>query len=66
MRTKANTPAELTAAEIEEARAYNRQRNREWWNSMDADERRARRQRYALNAARRKTQADAAAAEMSQ
>ena len=53
--------AALTAAELEEIREYNRQRNRAWWGAMSADEKKARRQRYALTQARRKQAQQAAA-----
>lgn len=46
--------AALTPAELEEIRAYNRARNAQWWGAMSENERKTRRQRYALNQARRK------------
>lgn len=44
----------ITAAELDAIRAYNAQRNREWWNRQTPEERRARRQQYALAAIRRR------------
>ena len=44
----------MTNAELAEIREYQRKRNREWWAKQSPDERRERRQRYALNAARNK------------
>lgn len=44
----------ITAAELQEIRAYNNARNREWWARQSQDERRERRQKYALTQARRK------------
>ena len=44
---------EFTAEELAAIRDYNNRRNREWWAKQSADERRARRAQYALNAIRR-------------
>lgn len=43
----------ITAAELAAIRQYHNARNRAWWASQSSDERRARRQRYALNAIKR-------------
>jgi hypothetical protein len=43
----------ITPAEMQAIRAYHNARNRAWWASQSSEERRARRQRYALNAIRR-------------
>lgn len=53
----------MTDEEIQMIRNFNNQRQREWWARQSQDERRERRQRYALTQARRKAaQADAVAA----
>lgn len=46
--------AELTKDELQAIRDYHNERNRNWWHKQSPEERRARRQRYALNAIRRK------------
>lgn len=45
--------ATVTPAELEAIRQYNNTRNRDWWARQSPEERRARRQRYALNAINR-------------
>ena len=40
----------ITPAELQAIRAYHNARNRKWWAAQSSEERRARRQRYALNA----------------
>lgn len=40
----------ITPAELAAIRQYHNARNRAWWAAQSSDERRARRQKYALNA----------------
>lgn len=47
----------LTAEEQAQIRAYNNERNRKWWEKQTPEERRERRNRYALNAIRKKQNA---------
>lgn len=48
----------MTAAEEQAARDYLQSYTREWWAKQSPEERRARRLRYALNAAKRKAAAE--------
>jgi hypothetical protein len=49
-----NNDMQITQEELDEIRKSNNARNREWWAKQSPEERRARRQRYALNLIRNK------------
>lgn len=44
---------EITPDELQQVREYRNRVQREWWSRKTPEERRERRQRYALNAARK-------------
>lgn len=44
----------ITPAELDAIRAYKNEQARKWWANQSDDERRARRQRYAVNALRKR------------